>query len=225
MRALLDLLFPPRCPGCRQLQSQAGFCRGCLETFADLPPLRCRRCCEPEVEGLCAHCRQDPPAFERAQVPFLYGGALAEALHRFKYEDCPQYAPELARTALPAAEEELAWCTLIAPIPLHRARLRQRGYDQALLLARWLARAAGRRLEARAVKRVRETTPQVGQDRVARARNVAGAFEAVAALARGQRVLLVDDVLTTGATAHEAAKALRAAGAEAVRVLALARAA
>ncbi len=224
MGALLDLFFPPRCPGCRQLQPRPGFCRPCRETFTELPGQRCRRCSEPEADGLCAHCRQSPPAFEAVAAPFLYGGALAEAVHRFKYEDAPHYAADLAAVAGGAAAFELQWCTLVAPIALHPKRLRERGYDQALLLARALAKVSGKPVAARALRRIRETAPQVGQDRAARASNLAGAFAADPGQVRGQRVLLVDDVVTTGATAHEAALALRNAGAEAVRVVALARA-
>lgn len=226
MRALLDLIFPPRCPGCRELFDGRGpFCPRCLETIADLAARRCARCGEPEVEGLCAHCRSAPPAFEEACVPFLFGGALAEAVHRFKYEDCPHYAGALAELSLEAAGPSLGWCTLVAPASLHPRRLRSRGYDQALLLARALARRAGRRVAARAIERVRDTAPQVGRGRAAREENVRGAFRAAPAKVRGERVLLVDDVLTTGATVHAAALALRESGAAGVRLFALARAA
>lgn len=226
MRALLDLIFPARCPGCREIFDGRGpFCQRCLETCADLAARRCGRCCEPEVDGLCAHCRSAPPAFEEACVPFLYGGALAEAVHRFKYEDCPHYAEALAELALDAAKPSLAWCTLVAPASPHPRRLRSRGYDQAYLLARALARRAGKAVAPRALSRVRDTAPQVGQGRAAREENVRGAFCAAPERVRGHRVLLVDDVLTTGATAHAAALALRGAGAAGVRLFALARAA
>ncbi len=224
MESFLDLLFPPRCPGCREILVERGvFCRSCRETFIELSATRCRLCGEPEVE-LCSHCRGQAPPFERADAAFLHGGALAETIHRLKYEDCPQFARHLARLVLGAARSHLEWCTLVAPIPLHPSRLRGRGYDQALLLARPLAKAAARRLEPRAVRRRRHTAPQVGRDRLARTRNVAGAFVGVPKRCAGQRVLLVDDVLTTGATAGEAALALREAGAAAVRVFTIARA-
>ncbi len=226
MRALLDLVFPPRCPGCRELFDGRGpFCPKCLETCTDLAARRCERCGEPEVDGLCAHCRSEPPAFEEACVPFLYGGALAEAVHRFKYEDCPHYAGPLAELALEAARASLEWCTLVTPASLHPKRLRGRGYDQALLLARALARKGGRPVAPRALRRVRDTAPQVGRGRAAREENLRGAFCAESAKVRGERVLLVDDVLTTGATAHAAALALRESGAAEVRLFALARAA
>lgn len=228
LRAMLDLLFPPRCPACREILVAADsepLCRGCRETLVELPAARCLRCGEPEAVPSCPRCAQQPPGFERADSAFLFGGALTEVVHRFKYEDRPHYAGPLARLALPAAREHLAWATVVAPIPLHRSRMRARGYDQALLLARALARAGDRRLLPRVVRRVRDTPPQVGRDREARARNVEGAFAVGAAVeAKGQRVLLVDDVLTTGATAGAAAQALLDAGVQAVRVFTVARA-
>lgn len=224
MRALLDLLFPPRCAGCRALVAgDEPFCPPCRETFAELPAAHCPTCGEPDVEGPCAHCQAEPPAFERACAPFLHGGALADAIHRLKYEDRPHLAAPLSSLLAPAIAADLAWCDLIAPVSLHAARLRSRGYDQALLLARSLAVGANRPVEARAVRRVRATTPQVGKDRAQRRENVAGAFAGSPQLA-GKKVLLIDDVLTTGATAHAAAQACREAGAIAVRVAALARA-
>jgi ComF family protein len=224
LSALLDLFYPPRCPACRSLVGEEGFCRACRETLTDLPLAHCPRCAEPEVEGLCAHCRAVPPAFESVVAPCLHGGALADAIHRFKYEDRPQLARPLAALARPCVAEALAWCDLVCPVPLHDERLRQRGYDQALLVARELARSAGRPVEARALRRTRKTAPQVGRDRAGRAANVAGAFEADRFRVAGKRVLLVDDVVTTGATANAAARALLEGGAAAVRVAALARA-
>ena len=224
MQALLDLLFPPRCAGCRELLGAAGpFCPRCRETLCEVPAAHCPTCGEPDVAGTCAHCLADPPAYERVVAPFLHGGALADAIHRLKYEDRPQLAPALASLIAPALSPELDWCDLVAPISLHAHRLRTRGYDQALLLARALAQPAGRPVVARAVRRVKDTTPQVGKDRAQRRENVAQAFAGNPEVA-GKKVLLVDDVLTTGATAHAAAQACRMVGAVAVRVAALARA-
>jgi ComF family protein len=153
----------------------------------------------------------------------LFGGPLADAIHAFKYGGRPALARPLgawlaARVALPRG-------AMVVSVPLGRARRIARGYDQAALLADELARAAGhgvRRLRG-ALRRVRETPPQVGSGRAERARNVAGAFVADPGVA-GRDVLLVDDVVTTGATAAEAAGALRASGALSVIVIALARA-
>jgi ComF family protein len=225
MRALLDLLFPPRCPGCRELvASAAPFCARCLETLAEVPLACCPLCGEPEEREVCERCRAWPPSFERARAPYLHGGALADAIHRLKYEDRPHLARPLSALVATRLAPELDWCEIVAPVALHENRLRKRGYDQALLLARELGERAHKRVVARAVKRVRDTPPQVGRDRAQRVANVQGAFAADAREVAGRRVLLVDDVLTTGATAQAAAKALVDAGARAVRVVALARA-
>src|SRR5690606_4886364 len=117
------------------------------------------------------------------------------------------------------------WATLVAPVPLHARRLKSRGYDQALLLARALGRSAGRVVVPRVVKRIRDTAPQVGRDRAGRELNVLDAFVAAPVGVSAQRIVLVDDVLTTGATASAAARVLLAAGAAEVRVVAVARAA
>lgn len=224
MRAFLDLLFPPRCPGCRAvLDGTRPFCRPCSETLTELPAEHCPICSEPDVERVCDACRSTPPAFERAMAPYLHGGALAEAVHRLKYEDRPHLAHPLCELVAPRLAQELAWCDALAPIALHVSRLRHRGYDQALLLAHALGREAAKPIIVRAVRRVRDTPPQVGRDRGQRQDNVRGAFLGTPAVV-GRRVLLVDDVLTTGATAHAAAVALRDAGAAGVRVVALARA-
>jgi ComF family protein len=151
----------------------------------------------------------------------LFGGPLADAVHAFKYGGRPALARPLG--AWLARRAPLPEGALVVSVPLARARRVARGYDQAALLADALARAAGRRRAAAALRRVRETPPQVGKTREERARNVARAFEARAAVA-GRDVVLVDDVVTTGATADAAAAALRRAGARSVVVVALARA-
>jgi ComF family protein len=176
-----------------------------------LPALRPRR---------CARCRKHPPPYARAQAAFLHGGALSEAIHRLKYEGREELARPLG--ALFAACEPPR-ADVVAPIPLHAARLRERGYDQAALLAREAGRRFGLPVRPLLV-RVRPTPQQVGLDRIRRDQNVRAAFRALPG-ATGVRVCLIDDVLTTGATAAEAARALAAAGAIRVEVRTLARAA
>lgn len=225
LQGLLDLVYPPSCPGCRELLPRQGpFCAVCADTLVELPEAHCRRCAEPESPALCGRCQASPPAFARAFAPYLFGGALADAIHRFKYEDAPHYGGPLAALLAASASDLLAWAELLVPVPLHVRRLRSRGYDQALVLARHLARMAGRPLAPRGARRTRETESQVGKSRPERERNVAGAFLGDAAQIGGRRVLLVDDVLTTGATASAVARALLEAGAPEVRVVAVARA-
>ena len=221
----LDLLFPARCAAC-DAPGESPFCPVCAETLVPVPA-GCPLCGVPQDESLlpalkprrCPHCRARPPRFAFASAPYLHGGALAEAIHRLKYEGREDLGSALGvlfeACAAPKSD-------VLVPIPLHRRRLRQRGYDQAQLLAA----AAGRRFGlpvAPLLQRVRETGQQVGRDRTSRERAVRGAF-ASAGRVLGARICLVDDVLTTGATASAAAAALLDAGAARVEVRTLARA-
>ena len=183
---------------------------GCTPHEALLPVLRPRR---------CARCRERAPAFAKAQAPYLHGGALAEAIWRLKYDGCEELARPLGMLFDGC---EAPRSRVVAPVPLHISRLRERGYDQAALLARSASRRFGLPY-ADLLLRTRPTRAQVGLDRTRREANVRGAFRARRAVP-GARVCLVDDVLTTGATAAEAARALLAAGAASVEVRTLARA-
>ncbi len=228
--AVLDLVYPPRCLSCREFVDPGRtLCRPCEETLLELPPGSCPRCAEPPPEATvgdgkpCRHCQERPPPFEKLYAPYVFGAAIADAIHRFKYEDRPHYAAPLAALVRRQVADELAWADVVIPVPLHRKRLLQRRYDQAWLLARELARGAGKRAEPRLLRRVRHTLPQVGGDRAARRANVSGAFQASRPLT-GEKVLVVDDVITTGATLEAATVALLTAGAGSVRGVALARA-
>ncbi len=222
VRAVLDLVYPPRCAACGEPVDEEPFCAVCAGAVDAVPP-GCARCGAPGPDSPCGACRATPPAFDAVKAGGLLGGPLAEAIHAMKYANRPALARPLgtwlaARTALPPS-------AVVVSIPLARRRRVERGYDQAALLADALARASraqGRRLRA-ALRRVRETPPQVGRTREERVRNVADAFEASAAVS-GRDVVLVDDVVTTGATADSAASALRRAGARSIVVVALARA-
>ena len=197
--ALLDLVFPPRCPACGE---------------DPLPPSPFCAICDGAIEPW-------PEARDGIQAGALFGGPIADAVHALKYGGRPEAAGPLgrwlsARVRAPAGAA-VVW------VPLGPRRRIERTYDQAMLLAAALARAAHRPLLRGALHRVRETPPQVGRDRAARVRNVAGAFVAARGVA-GRDLVLVDDVVTTGATAEAASLALRGAGARTVLVVALARA-
>jgi ComF family protein len=197
--ALLDLVFPPRCPACGE---------------DPLPPSPFCAICEGAIEP-------SPDAQDGIQAGALFGGPIADAVHALKYGGRAEAASPLGRwlsgrVRVPAGAA-VVW------VPLGRRRRIERTYDQAMLLAAAFARAADRPLLRGALHRVRETIPQVGRDRAARARNVAGAFAAAGSVA-GRDLVLVDDVVTTGATAEAASLALRGAGARTVLVVALARA-
>lgn len=221
-RALLDLVYPPRCAACGESVEAEPFCAVCAEAVDSVPP-GCARCGQPGPDALCGACRASPPAFDAVRAGGLLGGPLADAIHALKYRNRPALARPLGSWL--AARAPLECGAVVVSVPLARGRRIERGYDQAALLADALARGAGRgarRLRA-ALRRIRETPPQVGRTRAERARNVAGAFEAHPAVA-GKDVVLVDDVVTTGATADAAATALRRAGARSIVVVALARA-
>jgi ComF family protein len=220
LAAALELLYPPRCAACRGGSGEP-FCPACLEAVEPVPD-GCPRCGRPGRGATCGPCLVHPPAFEALQAGGLFGGPLADAVHALKYGDRPAVARPLAtwlagRVTLPPG------AALVA-VPLGPARLRARGYDQAARLAEHLARASGLPRLGRALRRIRETPPQVGRSREQRARNVAGAFWADPGRVAGRALVLVDDVVTTGATVEAAARALRLAGAGRVTVVALARA-
>jgi ComF family protein len=216
---LLDLVFPPRCAACGEPSEAGPFCRVCAEAVDPVPP-GCSRCGLPGPDAACGACLARPPAFDAVRAGGLFGGPLADAIHALKYRDRPALARPLG--AWLAARVPLPPGAAVVSVPLGRRRRRERGYDQAALLAGALSRAAGALRLRAALERVRETAPQVGRDREARARNVRGAFAARGV--EGRDLVLVDDVVTTGATADACARALRAAGARSVTVVSLARA-
>ncbi len=221
--AILDLVYPPRCAACGAPAPEGPFCGVCAGAVDPVPP-GCGRCGQPGPDPLCGACLASPPAFDAVRAGGLLGGPLADAIHALKYRNRPALARPLGRWL--AARAPVAEGAVVISVPLARGRRLERGYDQAALLADHLARAsgaAGRRLRA-VLRRVRETPPQVGRTREERARNVAGAFQASGGRLSGRDVVLVDDVVTTGATADAAAAALRRAGARSVVVVALARA-
>lgn len=170
----------------------------------------------------CHACAAAPPAFDWARAGGVYAGPLREAVHRLKFGRRPALARPLAALMLEPWAAWLPPVDAVLPVPLARARERQRGFNQAALLAERVAGALGVRLEPRWLARARDTAPQTDLDVAARRANVRGAFLGSAAV-RGLDLLLVDDVLTTGATASECARALRAAGARHVGVLTVAR--
>lgn len=219
-------LWPARCLVCGDA-GHAGLdlCPAC---FADLPwnDCACAQCALPlpAPAAHCGACLSSPPAYSACQAPLRYAAPLDRLLPRFKFHAGLAEGRLLGALVRQRVRPEPGIDVLV-PLPLYAARLGRRGYNQALELARPLARAWHLPLRPAALRRVRDTAPQSELDAAARRRNVRGAFAADADAVRGRRVLLLDDVITTGATVGEAASALLAAGAIEVRVLAAARAA
>lgn len=219
---LLDLFFPPVCAACGAvLETAVPFCELCAVTLEPPPSPRCARCGEPG-DALCPRCEARPPPFDFALAPFLHEGPLARAIHRFKYEDHPELAAPLSQLLAEAARRVHEGFALCA-VPLHASRLRQRKYDQAELLTRALAKRLERPRLKTGLTRTKATRRQVGLSEPEREANLEGAFTAPKPVP-GARVLLVDDVFTTGATARAASAALKKAGAAEVGVLTLTRA-
>lgn len=217
-------LLPPRCLVC----AEPGFdlCPACQDT---LPwnPVACARCALPLPQPAphCGACQTAPPPQQASLAILRYESPLDRLLPRFKFHGGlaeGRLLAQLLSMRLPAPPTE--GLDLLLPMPLHRGRLGARGYNQALELARPLSRAWRIALKPDALQRVRATPPQSELDADARRRNVRGAFLASEDAVRDRRVLLVDDVITTGATVREAAATLLRAGAGEVHVLALARA-
>jgi ComF family protein len=230
---VLDLIFPARCPICLHRTDRVGVCSDCENAIVPAVSPLCPICGEcfagAGPDHRCARCLQRRRHFGRARACALYRAGqtspLIDALHRFKYgRDVTLAGPlgaYLTRHAPFPIDHDV-----VLPVPLHLERLRWRGFNQSLLLADAVARAARRPLRRMALEKQRATPPQVGLDEAARRHNVRGAFVArQPAAVRGRTVLLIDDVMTTGATVDECARTLRRAGARRVDVLVLARAA
>jgi ComF family protein len=228
--AFVDLILPRGCAACEMplpLGHAHALCMACSISLA-MPGPVCSRCGIPLPSSIptCAPCLAHPPAYDLARALGLYlsEGAdlnpLARAVRALKFRGHRAVAATLGRALVERVPPRRG--ALIVPVPLHVTRLRERGYNQAVLLARAAARAAGRRLVPDALVRRRPTPAQADLDAVARRTNVADAFVATRELA-GTAVVLVDDVLTTGATADACARALRVAGAVHVDVLTVGR--
>ncbi len=233
LRGIVDLVLPPRCPGCRTIVDGDGrYCLDCWGQLGFITAPQCARCGVPFEHDRgagteCGACLAEPPRYASARAALRYGGPARKTLLALKHGDRQHLArvmvPHMARAAGPLLDPP-APDILLVPVPLHRWRLWRRGFNQAALLAQVLARHTGAAIAIDAIVRARATATSQGMGRKARARNVRGAFFVPdRATVAGRRIILVDDVLTTGATADACARVLRRAGASEVHVLTFAR--
>lgn len=229
---IVDLVYPPRCPGCGEaIADQGGLCGECWSGLAIPTEPACRTCQRPFGENgpregaVCAPCLGNPPLHDGIAAGTLYTATSRKLVLAFKHGRRIALAPLLARlisARIPASEEE----RLIVPVPLHRWRLWKRGFNQAALLGRELEKAGYGILLVDGLERRKPTPSLGGMGRRARAKALAGAISVRTGAAnaiKGRDILLVDDVLTSGATSTVCVKALKQAGARTVTVACFAR--
>ena len=233
-RALLDFFLPPKCPFCgadQEAPPDDRPCDACVSRMKFFSPPRCPRCgigftSPSETDHLCSECLTKERYFAKARSVCLYDGLITELIARFKYGGATRLARPLGFLLAEYCDPEFLFSELelILPVPLHPHRLRERGFNQSLLLARHLSRKHFLPLDFTALQRSRPTPPQTQLSGSERQANVQGAFEVGKPTAvAGKRILLIDDVFTTGATVRECARVLLNAGAGQVDVLTLAR--
>jgi ComF family protein len=229
-RAALDGLYPPTCLACRAATAQANaLCPACWRAMRFIERPFCERLGTPFEQDLGAgllspQAIADPPVFARARaVARFEDGPARRLVHRLKYSDRGELAAPLGAWMARAGADVLADADAIVPMPLHALRLWTRRFNQSAALARAIALQTGKPFEPRWLERVKATRSQVGLTREQRAQNVQGAFRAAGAGVKGRRITLVDDVLTSGATANAAARALLRAGAVEVDLIVFAR--
>jgi ComF family protein len=229
----LALFFPPLCLLCHAPcpeSSDRALCASCRSGCLPLTPPCCPCCALPfatigGTDHLCGECTLHPPHFSRTIAAGLYEESLRHAIHRFKFDNILALDRPLARLLdLAWQENPLPWTPdLLVPVPLHPQRLSQRTYNQSLLIARELGRIRNLPVAPRLLVRILPTTAQAGLSAQERHTNLRGAFALTQKLS-GEKILLVDDVMTTGATARICAKTLLAGGAGEIALAVLARA-
>ncbi|RLB01170.1 MAG: ComF family protein [Deltaproteobacteria bacterium] len=250
---IFDFLFPSRCPTCDTLVPEGedhGFCQKCFPDIKLIEQPICFVCGqpfgimgnEPETDSsgikesqvssaqlrdhLCGDCIKKSHSFDLARSATIYRGKIREAIQFFKFSNMPEFSRPLAKIMISnrIVTETFSDLDTIIPVPLHKERLKQRGYNQALLLACEIKKEYALELQGHNLRRTRHTLPQVGLGKKERRKNVKGAFEVhKPEKIRGKKILLVDDVYTTGNTLNECARVLKKAGAKKVTAITVAR--
>jgi ComF family protein len=222
---VLDLLYPPRCVGCQGFG--AWLCEECLSLIPRVEPPFCIRCggrIENRTSQLCARCRTEPLQIERIHSAVYFEGALRKAVHKFKYSGVTALAGPLGTLMAEYWSRQPIPVDVLVPVPLHKRRLRERGFNQAALLAHQLSKQVQVAVDEQTLVRQRATASQVDLDTEERKQNVRDAFRCTAGALADRRVLLIDDVCTTGSTLEACAVALEGGGTRRVQALTLARA-
>jgi ComF family protein len=227
----LNLALPTLCPACRELVRGEGLCASCWSKLSPIAPPYCERlglpfAYDPGPGVLSMEAIADPPAYHRARAAVRYDEVARALVHALKYGDRLDLAPMMGRWMARAGNALLTEADALVPVPLHWRRLWARRFNQSALLAFAIAKESGVAVAENALKRVKATAQQIGLSQAERALNVQGAFrvpEQGRPAVAGRRLVLVDDVLTSGATTDTCARALLRAGARSVEVLVFAR--
>jgi ComF family protein len=230
-RLALDIALPTLCVACREPVDGDGVCAKCWAKLSFIAPPYCPKLgipfvYDPGPELLSMEAIANPPAYARARAAVRYDDVARTLVHALKYQDRTDLAPAMGRWMARAGKELLGDADVLVPVPLHWRRGWSRRYNQSGALARIIERQSGVKVAAQALARVRPTLQQVGLSRSQRATNVQGAFKVAPdrqSLIAGRRVVLIDDVLTSGATVDACARALLRAKAASVDVLVFAR--
>src|SRR5262245_34039845 len=232
LRPLVDVGLPPLCPACREpVRDAGGLCATCWSRLNFITRPYCERlgipfAFDPGPGILSMQAIADPPAYGRARAAVRFDDVARALVHALKYGDRLDLAPTLGRWMATAGRELLADADALVPVPLHWHRLWARRFNQSAALAGMISQASRVPVATTLVKRVKATRQQVGLTRSERAHNIQGAFRVprpARAEVAGRRIVVVDDVLTSGATVDACARALLAAGAAQVDVLVFAR--
>lgn len=230
-RSLTDSVLPPRCPSCRaRVADPDNLCGACWGQVHFIRPPLCDRLGIPLPFGtedaiVSAAALADPPEYDRARAVARYDGRMRTLVHQFKFSDRGDLSVLFGRWLVTAGEVLLRDSDVLMPVPLHRRRLLSRRFNQSAMLAKEVGRLTQHEVIPNGLRRVRRTRPQIGLTEDQRRANVRRAFRLTASAAvavQGRRVLLIDDVITTGATVNACARVLKRAGATRVDVLALA---
>ena len=219
----LDLIFPPRCIGCGKYGRF--FCDSCLASLPYLAPPFCKKCGRPVPEaGLCHYCLAERMSIDVIRSPFRFSSPIREAVHALKYRGLTAVSPVLASLIGEWLRENPLSGDVIVPVPLHPKRLRERGFNQSRLLAQKLSELIQIPLSEGSLIRVKNTMAQARTPNAEKRReNVYGAFKCLDSALTGAKVILFDDVCTTGSTLDSCARALKEAGVKEVLGLTLAR--
>lgn len=224
-----NALFPAKCNCCNRLVDTRGLCTDCWTKITWISEPKCAICGLPfitDIDSICAQCIAKRPYFDKAVSVFVYNEFSKQIILKFKHSDATYLYEQLANWMYRSAVSEITKADMLIPVPIHFFKRLKRKYNQSELLAREISRLSGIKYEPRILKKIKQTLPQEGLSGKARRKNIAGSFgidEKLGSLILNRKIILVDDVFTTGTTVNECSKILKNLGAQTVVVITLAR--